>query len=85
MVKTLLPLQGDQVQFLVRELRSRMLNCTAEKKKKSLFGTSLVVQWLGLHAANFGGGGGRGGGFQSLVEELDPIGCIYRSHMPQFK
>ena len=40
-------MQGAQVQFLVRELRSHMLHGAA---KKNFLGTSLVVQLLRLHA-----------------------------------
>ena len=60
MVKTLLPPQGDQVpgqgtKIPHAELHSRKKN---KERKKSLLRTSLVVQWLGLHAANCVCGGG---------------------------
>ena len=53
-VKTALSLQHTWVQSLVRELRSRRPCSIARKKKKSLLGTSLVVQWLRLHTPNAG-------------------------------
>jgi len=38
------------------------------RKQKLFVGTSLVVQWLRLHAPN-----ARGAQVQSLVRELDPM------------
>ena len=46
---------------------------------KNKQGTSLVVQWLRLHAPN------AGGLVRSLVRELDPACLNWRSHMPQLR
>ena len=46
----------------------RGMNNKRRKQKLLFVGTSLVVQWLRLHAPN-----ARGAQVQSLVRELDPM------------
>ena len=49
-LKTPHSMQGSQVQFLVRELRSHVQCSVAKKLTNFKNGTSLAVQWLGSHA-----------------------------------
>ena len=48
-LKTPHSMQGSQVQFLVRELRSHVQCSVAKKLTNFKNGTSLAVQWLGSH------------------------------------